>query len=199
MLHSKTRIVRLWGAVALLCLALAGCDGASDLGPVSPEQLEALNKSLESPMPLQSGEKLRITVFGEDRLSGVYEISPAGNLSLPLAGDVKAAGLTNLQLELALAKKFRSQYLRDPKVTVDIENYRPFFIFGEVARPGKYPFESGLNAITATTLAGGATYRASKSKILIQHVGEAGFHEYELAPDVPVLPGDLIKVPERFF
>ncbi|QGM47945.1 polysaccharide export protein [Methylocystis heyeri] len=193
------RIPRLWGAVLLICLTCAGCDTTSNLGPLSPEELDALNKSVEASPTLQAGEKIRITVFGEDRLSGEYEIDPAGYVSLPLAGNVKASGLSKPQLEQALAKKFRSEYLRDPKVTVDVASFRPFFIFGEVARPGKYPFESGLNAITATTLAGGSTYRASRTKILIQHSGEAGFHEYSLAPNVPVLPGDLIKVPERFF
>jgi protein involved in polysaccharide export with SLBB domain len=199
LLLSKITISRLRGALLLMCLALTGCDTVSDLGPLSPEEFDALVKSVETSPTLQAGEKIRITVFGEDRLSGEFEIDPAGYVSLPLAGNVKAAGLSKPQLEQALAKKFRSEYLRDPKVTVDVASFRPFFIFGEVAKPGKYSFESGLNAITATTLAGGATYRASRSKILIQHPGESGFHEYPLAPNVPVLPGDLIKVPERFF
>ncbi|HXY59439.1 MAG TPA: polysaccharide biosynthesis/export family protein [Methylocystis sp.] len=148
---------------------------------------------------LLPGEKIRVTVFGEDRLSGEYEIDPGGYVSLPLAGTVKASGLSKLQLEQDLAKKFRGEFLRDPKVTVDVASFRPFYILGEVGKPGEYPFKSGLNVMSAIALAGGSTYRASRSTMLIQHIGEAGFREYPLSPTIPVLPGDLLRLPERYF
>jgi len=186
--------------ILLVCLALTGCDGGTNLGPVSEEDREALIRSAATTSPnLNPGEKIKINVFGEDRLSGEYEIDPAGYVSLPLAGTIKAAGLSKPQLEQELAKKFRGEYLRNPKVTVDVASFRPFYILGEVSKPGEYPFKSGLNVLSAIALAGGSTYRASRSNILIQHIGDAGFREYPLSPTIPVLPGDLIRMPERYF
>jgi len=148
---------------------------------------------------LKPGERVKVLVFGEDRLSGEYDIDPAGNLSLPLAGTVKAAGLRNVQLERELTNKFRGEYLRDPKVTVEVVGFHPFYIMGEVNHPGEFPFRSGLNVMSALAIAGGPTYRASRSTVLIKHADETGFREYSLDAEVPVLHGDLLKMPERYF
>lgn len=191
---------RILAVVATLCLLVAGCDGATNLGRVSEAEQQAMIQAAATTAPaLQAGDKIKVTVFGEDRLTGEYEIDPAGFVSLPLAGTVKAAGLTKPQLEQELARKFRGEYLRNPKVTVDIATFRPFYILGEVSKPGEYPFKSGLNVMSAVALAGGSTYRASRSSVLIQHAGENGFKEYSMSPSIPVLPGDLIRVPERYF
>jgi polysaccharide export outer membrane protein len=188
------------GFLFVLCVTLGGCDSAAHLGPISDEEREALIRSVATTAPvLHAGEKIKVTVFGEDRLSGEYEIDPAGYVSLPLAGTIKAAGLSKPQFEQELSKKFRGEYLKDPKVTVDVSNFRPFYILGEVSKPGEYSFKSGLNIMSAIALAGGSTYRASRNNILIQHIGESGFKEYPLAPSIPILPGDLIRVPERYF
>lgn len=180
-------------------LAIAGCDSGSTLGPITADEQRSLIESAVSSRALQPGEKIRIIVFGEDRLSGEYEIDPAGYVSLPLAGTVKAAGLDKQQLERDLSKKFSGEYLRSPKVTVDVTSFRPFYILGEVSKPGEYPFKSGLNVMSAIAISGGSTYRASRSNVLIQHAGESGFKEYPLSPMIPVIPGDLIKIPERYF
>jgi polysaccharide export outer membrane protein len=132
-------------------------------------------------------------------LSGEYEIDAAGFVSLPLAGTIKAAGLSKQQLEESLARKFKSEYLRNPKVTVDVSTFRPFYILGEVTKPGEYPYKNGLNVMTAIALAGGTTYRAKQSIVQIQHVGEEGFHDFPMSPTIPVLPGDLIRIPQRYF
>jgi protein involved in polysaccharide export with SLBB domain len=188
-----------WGFL-FLALAIASCDSSLNLGPISPEDQRALIESAAKTSPaLQPGEKIRLIVFGEDRLTGEYEIDPAGYVSLPLAGTVKAAGLSKLELERELSKKFSGEYLRNPKVTVDVTTFRPFYILGEVSRPGKYPFDSGLNVMSAIAIGGGSTFRASRSTVLIQHPGDSGFKEYPLSPTIPVLPGDLVKVPERYF
>ncbi len=89
--------------------------------------------------------------------------------------------------------------MRNPKVTVDVTSFRPFYILGEVGKPGEYPFKSGLSVMSAIALAGGPTYRASRSYVLIQHPGENDFKEYPFSPNVPIAPGDLIRMPERFF
>ncbi len=188
-------------SLAILCaLALASCDSGATLGPLSEEERQALIKSAASTSPnLQPGERIKITVFGEDRLSGEFEIDPAGFVSLPLAGTIKAAGMSKAQLEQDLAKRFRGEYLRNPKVTVDVSNFRPFYIMGEVGKPGEYPYKSGLNVLSAIALAGGSSYRGSRTTVLIQHVGESGFREYPLNSTIPVLPGDLVRLPERYF
>jgi polysaccharide export outer membrane protein len=187
-------------AAWVVCSALAACDNAASLGPASPEEEAGLIRSAAVTAPeLQPGDKIKVTVFGEDRLSGEYEIDQAGFVSLPLAGTLKAAGLSKQQMEQALAKKFSNEYLRDPKVTVDVSNFRPFYIMGEVARPGEYPFKNGLNAMSAIALAGGMTYRAKQSTVQIQHVREPGFKDYPMSPTIPVLPGDLIRIPQRYF
>jgi polysaccharide export outer membrane protein len=181
-------------------MCLANCSSVDSLGVATPEEEKALISEAGSTSPnLQPGEKIKVTVFGEDRLSGEYEIDPGGNVSLPLAGTIKAAGLSQRELEVALTKKFQSEYLRDPKVTVEVSSFRPFYILGEVAKPGEYPFKGGLSVMSAIALAGGSTYRASMSSVMIQHAGEAGFKEYPMSPTIPVLPGDLIRVRERYF
>jgi polysaccharide export outer membrane protein len=188
-----------WGLL-LLGLVMAGCESGASLGPVSPAEQQALIESAATTSPtLHPGEKIRVIVFGEDRLSGEYEIDPAGFVSLPLAGTIKAAGLSKQQLELDLSKKFSGEYLRKPRVTVDVTSFRPFYIMGEVTKAGEYPFKSGLNVMSAIAIAGGTTYRANRSTVLIQHIGENGFREYPLSPTIPVSPGDLIRVPERYF
>ena len=184
----------------LLGLVMAGCESGANLGPVSPAEQQALIESAATTSPtLHPGEKIHVIVFGEDRLSGEYEIDPAGFVSLPLAGTIKAAGLSKQQLERDLSKKFSGEYLRNPRVTVDVTSFRPFYILGEVTKAGEYSFKSGLNVMSAIAIAGGTTYRANRSTVLIQHIGENGFREYPLSPTIPVSPGDLIRVPERYF
>lgn len=182
------------------CAFLAGCGNSGSLGVATPAEQQALIAAASTTAPnIQPGEKIKVTVYGEDRLSGEYEVDPGGYVSLPLAGTVKAAGLSKQQLEAALSNKFKSEYLRDPKVTVEVSSFRPFYIMGEVAKPGEYQFKGGLNVVSAIALAGGSTYRANSSSVLVQHSGNSGFKEYPQSPAIPVLPGDLIRVPERYF
>ncbi len=186
-------------AVLAAALVLASCGVGGSLGPASFEDQQARAQAATTTPHLQPGEKIRINVFGESSLSGDYEIDQSGFVSLPLAGTIKAAGFTQPELEQELAKKFRSEYLRNPKVTVTLVSLRPFYIVGEVEKPGEYPYKSGLNVLTALALAGGATYRGSRSNVYIQRVGESGMREYPLSSSVMILPGDLIRVPERYF
>ena len=181
-----------WPAVlTVLAAVLSGCSGTADM---------AFSPVAESGPPrLGAGDKIKLTVFGEDKLSGDYQIDPGGYVSLPLAGTVKAAGLTKPEFEKLLTENFRSKYLRSPKVTVDIASYHPFYVLGEVQKPGEYPFRSGLNVMSAIAIAGGQTYRASTSTVKIQRSGTNSFAEFPMAPSVPVYSGDVIRVPERYF
>jgi protein involved in polysaccharide export with SLBB domain len=189
----------IWGIALFLGMQMSACSGGANLGPVSEQEQQAYVAAATAAPRLQAGDKIRVTVYGEDKLGGDFEIERSGLVSLPLAGTIKAAGLTQAELEVELARKFRTEYLRNPKVTVAITSLRPFYILGEVAKPGEYPYRSGLNIISATALAGGPTYRASKTTVLIQRAGESGMKEYPMSSNVPILPGDLIRIPERYF
>jgi protein involved in polysaccharide export with SLBB domain len=188
-------------AVLAFCILLAvgvlvcGCTA----GSLSQAEQQSLAEAAAAPTKLQPGDKIRITVFGEDKLSGDYQLDQSGQISLPLAGTIAALGLTQTQLEEALARKFRSEYLKNPKVTVTITTLRPFYIVGEVEKPGEYPYKSGLNVLTALATAGGPTYRASRTTVQIQRHGEVGMRDYPISVTVPVLPGDVVRVPERYF
>jgi polysaccharide export outer membrane protein len=166
---------------------------------LTQDEQQSLTTAATAAPKLQPGDKIRVTVFGEDKLSGEYELDQSGQISLPLAGTVQALGLTQSELEQALANKFRSQYLKNPKVTVTIATLRPFYVMGEVTKPGEYPYKSGLNVLTAMALAGGPTYRAHRTTVQIQRLGETSMREYPISASVPILPGDVIKVPERYF
>jgi polysaccharide biosynthesis/export protein len=190
-------VARLLVCVLALAVALqlAGCAGAS----LSEADQQAMAQAANSAPKVQPGDKIRVVVFGEDKLSGDYEIDQSGQISLPLAGTIEARGLTQGELEQALAKKFRSEYLKNPKVTVTIASLQPYYVVGEVGKPGEFPYRSGLNVLTALAIAGGPTYRASRSTVKIQRRGETTMTQYPMSASVPVLPGDVISVPERYF
>lgn len=180
-----------------LCLFLAACGSSGSMSYTKGTPGDANTNLLD--LKLAAGDKVRVTVFGEDKISGDYEIDTAGYVSLPLAGTVLAGGLSKIELERELAKKLSGDYLKSPKVTVQVVNFRPFFILGEVEKPGEYQYRSGMNALSAMAMAGGPTYRASRSSILIQRAGTTDLKEYPLDTTVNILPGDLVRVPERYF
>jgi polysaccharide export outer membrane protein len=148
---------------------------------------------------LGPNDRIRLKVYGEQDVSGDYEVDGSGYVSVPLAGRVRAAGLTTRQLERAIASALAKGMLRDPRVNVEVAAYRPFYILGEVKRAGEYPYKSGLTVLDAVASAGGYTYRANESKVAIRRAGSAVEDIYPL--DVPVLvyPGDNIRIPERYF
>ena len=181
--------------VCILALVLSACAGAA----LNESEQQALAQAAAAAPKVQPGDKVRVVVFGEDKLSGDYEIDQSGQISLPLAGTIEAKGLTQAELEQALAKKFRSEYLKNPKVTVTIASLQPYYVVGEVAKPGEFPYRSGLNVMTALAIAGGPTYRASRSTVKFQRRGETTMTEYPISAAVPILPGDVVSVPERYF
>ena len=146
---------------------------------------------------LGTGDKIRVIVFGEQELSGDYEVDSSGYLRLPLIGQVQAAGYSLREFEDAIKIKLEEGYLKDPRVSVEVVNYRPFYIIGEVASPGQYPYVNGMTVLNAVALAGGFTYRARKSTVYIRN----GNEEDETPADqtTKIRPGDIIRVGERFF
>jgi polysaccharide export outer membrane protein len=149
---------------------------------------------------LGSGDKVRVTVFGELDLSGEYQVDGSGVLAFPLVGEVRAAGGTARKLENEIAKKLSSGYLKNPTVSVEVLTYRPFFILGEVKQPGSYAYKNGLNVLNAVAMAGGYTYRAKSNVWVITRSGDKEYQDREIRNgDFTVLPGDTIVIPERFF
>ena len=189
----------------LLLLLLTACEGAG-LDPTAsmaaagtPAATSAkANPGSSSRLRFAGGDKIRVVVFGEEKFSGEYLIDTDGTLSLPLVGTIEAAGLGKAELEQAITNKLKGN-LRNPKVTVEVVSFRPFYVLGEVQKPGEYQYRSGLNVLGAIAMAGGATYRANNSIVMIQRSGSDEFTEYPQSPSVPVLPGDVVRLRERFF
>ena len=148
---------------------------------------------------LGTGDELRINVFGQPELSGQFVIDGTGAISLPLIGQVAATGSSSQELETTIANKLSDGFLLEPRVSVEVTNYRPFYILGEVGRPGEYPFNSGLTVLNAVAAAGGFTYRANKKIVYIKSVGADQEVKYELNTNTVVQPGDTLRVSERIF
>ncbi len=146
---------------------------------------------------LGSGDRIRVVVFGQEDLSGEFEIDGTGQVSLPLIKEMTASGLTLRGLEALIAGKLKPDFLKNPRVNVEVLNYRPFYIIGQVKNPGSYPYVSGMTIINAVALAGGYTYRAREGKVLITRSKNG--KRTPANHTTKVMPGDVIEVPERFF
>lgn len=148
---------------------------------------------------LGPGDKMKITVYGEADLSGDFAVDAAGQVQFPLLGQVNAKGSTVHEFVATLTADLAAKYLRDPKVSVQIENYRPFYIIGEVNKPGEYTYESGLHVLAAIALAGGYTNRANDSVAYIRRNGSSTEESIPLTAATRIYPGDVVRIRERIF
>jgi protein involved in polysaccharide export with SLBB domain len=148
---------------------------------------------------LGAGDKLRIIVFGEESLTGEFFVAGGGKIAFPLIGDVDALGKTIPELQKEIEAKLADGYLKQPKVSAEVLNYRPFYILGEVMKPGEYPYTNGLTVLNAVATAQGFTYRADTKKVYIRRAATTGELGEPLTPTTPVEPGDTIRIGERFF
>jgi polysaccharide export outer membrane protein len=148
---------------------------------------------------LGPNDRIRLKVYGESDITGEYEIDNNGQVSIPLAGHLKAAGATTRQLEKAIASALAKGIVRDPRVNVEIAQYRPYYILGEVKKSGEYPYRNGLTVMDAVASAGGFTYRANENKVHLRRAGAGTEEILPLDAPVPVFPGDNIRIPERYF
>ena len=148
---------------------------------------------------LGTGDKVRVTVFGEKDLSGDFDVNDQGVVALPLIGPTKLAGKTISEAETQITASYGKDYLVNPRVNVEVLNYRPFFILGEVQKPGSYPYVNGMTVVNAVALAGGYTPRAKRDHVMVKRAAKAGAGEQEVGEDAVILPGDVIRIPERFF
>jgi len=213
-------------SLAILLLAvsaslLAGCKGSAVPGLTTPDF--ALSTPAPLPAPgeaypagagsappgvpvvpnetytLDSGDKVRIIVFGQDNLSNIYSVDGSGAVALPLIGPVRARGLTTNELAKEIARDLRRKYVKDPKVTAEVATYRPFFILGEVNKPGQYPYVSAMTVEAAVAIAEGYTERAKKRFVRLTRRFGGVMSTVMVPADYPVQPGDTIYVLERFF
>lgn len=146
-----------------------------------------------------SGDKIRVITFGEEALTGEFSIGGSGMVSLPLIGEVRAAGLSVPEFQSQVEAKLKEGYLKEPRVSVEVLNYRPFYILGEVEKPDTYPYTNGLTVVNAVATAGGFTYRANTKKVYIKRADSSVEQEFPLSTSTLVAPGDTIRVGERFF
>jgi protein involved in polysaccharide export with SLBB domain len=188
--------------LSVLCLLIASGFGMRVVAPVAAQTAAA-----QAPAPatsaatyvLGSTDRIRLKVYGEPDISGEYEIDAGGNVSVPLAGHIKAAGSTTRQLEKSITSALSKGIVRDPRVNVEIAQYRPYYILGEVKKSGEYPYRHGLTVMDAVASAGGFTYRANENKVLLRRSGARAEETLPLDAPVPVFPGDNIRIPERYF
>ena len=147
---------------------------------------------------LGSADKIKITVFNEPTLSGEFLVNSDGSVAVPLIGNVPAVGHSAVDLQKAIEQKFADGYLREPRVVVEVLTYRPFYIYGEVTKPGEYPYSAGLSVLKAVALAQGFTYRADQRKIFLKRSSSVE-KEVRVTADELIQPGDTIRIAERFF
>lgn len=149
---------------------------------------------------LGSGDRVRVTVYGQPELTGEFAVDGGGQMSYPLVGQIRAGGMTAHELEQALIGKLSPNYLKNPSISVEVLTFRPFYIVGEVRTPGSYPFVNGMTVLNAVALAGGFTYRARENSFYVTRTGEDGAkNKVSAGADATILPGDIITVRERYF
>lgn len=187
-------------AAALIGFALlAAC--ASPITNVTPGNTSSRAiGGADAGYEIAAGDRLRIAVFGDETLSGEYGVDERGMVTLPLAGPVVVEGKTPPGAADAIAATLRQAGLfREPRVTVEVTTLRPFYIFGEVTRAGEYPYRPGLSLFAAVAIAGGYTYRADTGTVFIRKATESAEREYDINADISIMPGDVIRIPERYF
>jgi len=183
-----------------LVLALGACatERAGDPAVVGASVAE-LARAIED-YRLGPGDKVLLQVFGQEDLSGEFEISAIGDIAVPLVGQIEAANLTLAELTAKVTEILNREFVVDPQVSIQITNYRPFFILGQVKKPGSYPYQAGLTVRMAVAVAEGYTRRAREQPVVIIRLDAAGKRvKFKALQDDPVLPGDTIEIARRLF
>jgi len=158
-----------------------------------------MRAQFSAPYLLASGDRIRVIVFGQEGLSNSFAVDGAGNISMPLIGLVKAYGLTTADLSRVIEARLREGYLRDPRVSVEVEAFRPFFVLGEVTGSGQYPYINGMTVQNAVAVAGGFTPRGEQGSVDITRIIDGRPVTAAVPLTFPLRPGDTITVRERFF
>jgi polysaccharide biosynthesis/export protein len=178
---------------ALAPAFLSGCAAPGDYRP------ELLATWPEKGYALGAGDRLRVIVFGQDSLSNSYTVDGSGHISMPLIGPVLVNNRTTATVEREIAERLRAGYVRDPRVSVEVEAYRPFFVLGEVTAAGQFPYVEGMTARTAIAIAGGFSPRGYQGEVDITRVLDGAAVTGRVPLDTLVRPGDTVTVRERIF
>jgi polysaccharide export outer membrane protein len=208
----KTRAAAMLAASTLVLMACQSGPSVAEPAPAAPEpvpppaaaqaqpQQVAGQVAAQAEYTLDTGDKVKITVYQEPTLSGEFEVDGQGDISMSLIGEVKAKGFTLRELQRNIEQKYKDgQILRDPKVSAEAMNLRPFYIRGEVKTAGEYPYVTGLTVYNAIARAGDFTYRADRRKVFITSKGSTTARAVPLTPDLMVQPGDTIEIKDRLF
>ena len=185
------QIPRLVSAIAGLAV-LSAC---TDYMPAK----QAFHSALVAPYRLDTGDELRIIVFGQADLTNTYAVDKAGKISMPLIGFVPARGRTTAEVEADVAARLRAGYLRKPDVAAEVARYRPIFVMGEVNAAGQYAYVAGTTVQTAIATAGGFSPRAFKYEVRVTRSANGQIETGRLHMTDPLMPGDTIYVDERIF
>lgn len=182
--------------VGIGAMALAACSTGPEQG--NPQELTQAGMGITG-YKLGSGDEIKVTVYGEPELSGPFVVDGQGSISMSLIGQVEVVNLSLAEASRLLETKLMDGWLKEPKVSAELVKGRPYYILGEVNRPGEYPFVSGLTVMNAIASAGDFTYRADRGRILIKSADSPNEREVVLTPTTTVRPGDTIRIRERFF
>jgi len=189
------------GAIGALRTAFAAAPRAPAAVVVAAPvvYLEPVPVRYDAAYHLDAGDRLRVVVYGQEGLTNTYAIDAGGSITMPLIGSVPARGRTTAGLAAAISAKLRAGFIRDPSVAVEIEAYRPFFILGEVAAPGQYPYVPNMTVESAVAIAGGFSPRARRDSVTVTHTDASGTARFVVPPGSPISPGDTVLVSERWF
>jgi polysaccharide export outer membrane protein len=189
------------GAISALRSAFA----AAPRGYYAPAPAQAVYAAPVEPVRydaayhLDAGDRLRVVVYGQEGLTNTYAIDAGGSITMPLIGSVPARGRTPAGLAAEISTKLRGGFIRDPSVAVEIEAYRPFFILGEVAAPGQYPYVPNMTVESAIAIAGGFSPRARRDSVTLTHTDASGSGRFVVPLGTPLNPGDTVLIGERWF
>ncbi len=187
------------GAIGALRSSFAAAPGRSYAPAPVVYAAAPIPVAYDAAYHLDAGDKLRVVVYGQEGLTNTYVIDAGGSITMPLIGSVPARGRTPARLAADIAARLRNGFIREPSVAVEIEAYRPFFILGEVAAPGQYPYVPSMTVESAVAIAGGFSPRARRDSVTLTHADASGSSRIVVPLGTAISPGDTVLVGERWF
>jgi len=194
-----TPVANSGGAISALRSSFATAPRRAYAAPAPAVYAAPMAVAYDAAYRLDAGDRLRIVVYGQEGLTNTYAIDAGGSITMPLIGAVTARGRTPAGLATEITGKLRNGYIREPSVAVEIEAYRPFFILGEVAAPGQYPYVPNMSVESAVAIAGGFSPRARRDRVTLTHTDAGGSVRAIVPLGTPLSPGDTVLVGERWF
>jgi polysaccharide export outer membrane protein len=196
---SATNVAPSGGAISAIRAGFAAAPRRAYVAPAPTVYATPMPVAYDAAYRLDAGDRLRVVVYGQEGLTNTYAIDAGGSITMPLIGAVRARGLTPAGLAAEITGKLRNGYIREPSVAVEIEAYRPFFILGEVAAPGQYPYVPNMSVESAVAIAGGFSPRAKRDRVTLTHTDAGGSIRAIVPLGTPLSPGDTVLVGERWF